>query len=56
MTLFEKIKTLYPDFTHEEYINSFVIQNDMDGRGEYLASWSHPTAPRPTEEQLEGVA
>jgi len=56
MTLFEKIKTLYPEFTDDDHINSYVIQNDMDGKGAYLASWSHPTIPQPTEEQLQGVA
>jgi len=28
------------------------LQNDSDGRGDYIAAWDHPTLPRPTEEQL----
>lgn len=56
MTLFEKIKTLYPEFTDDDHTSMYRIQNDMDGRGEYLAIWNHPTASRPTEEQLQGVA
>jgi len=28
------------------------LQNDLDGRGDYIAKWEHPTLPRPTEEQL----
>lgn len=56
MNLFEKIKTLYPEFTNEDHRTFYEIQDDMDGEGEYIVSWSHPTIPQPTEEQLQGVA
>jgi hypothetical protein len=29
-----------------------VLQNDSDGKGDYIAKWEHPTLARPTEEQL----
>ena len=46
MTLVEKIKLIYPELPNEP------IQNDSDGRGDYIAKWEHPTLPRPTDEQL----
>jgi|694.fasta_scaffold43142_6 hypothetical protein len=60
MTLIEKIKTLYPTLTDEDFSRLFsgtiLLQNDSDGRGDYIAKWEHPTYPRPTDEQLAGIA
>jgi hypothetical protein len=58
MTLFEKIIALYPELTIEDFIPShgtIFLQNDSDGRGDYIAKWEHPTLPRPTDEQLQGA-
>jgi len=55
MTLYEKIMALYPSLTDKDFmgINSTIeLQNDSDGKGDYIAKWEHPTLPRPTEEQL----
>ena len=52
MTLYEKIKALYPELTDRDFITVITLQNDSDGRGDYIAAWNHPTLPRPTEEQL----
>jgi hypothetical protein len=52
MTLVEKIKTLYPELQDNDFVNTIRLQNDSDGRGDYIAAWNHPTLPRPTEEQL----
>ena len=54
MTLFEKIKTIYPSLTDEDLSPDGVItlKNDSDGKGDYIAKWEHPTLARPTEEQL----
>jgi len=30
------------------------LQNDLDGKGDYIAKWEH-TLPRPTNEQLGAV-
>jgi hypothetical protein len=29
-----------------------TLQNDSNGRGDYIAKWEHPTLAKPTEEQL----
>ena len=55
MTLYEKIKHIYPSLTIEDFgpINgTIMLQNDSDGRGDYIKEWNHPTIPKPTDEQL----
>ena len=52
MTLYEKVMTIYPELTSIDFQTVVTLQNDSDGRGDYIAKWEHPTLPRPTEEQL----
>lgn len=52
MALYDKIMALYPELTQEDFMTVIALQNDSDGRGDYIAAWNHPTLPRPTEEQL----
>jgi hypothetical protein len=52
MTLYEKIKSIYPELQDADFLTVIVLQNDSDGRGDYIAKWEHPTLARPTEEQL----
>lgn len=52
MTLSEKIKALYPELQDIDFLNTIRLQNDSDGKGDYIAVWNHPTLARPTEEQL----
>jgi len=52
MTLYEKIKALYPQITDFDLSNVITLQNDSDGKGDYIAKWEHPTLARPTAEQL----
>ena len=52
MTLLEKIITIYPELTDNDFMTVITLQNDSDGKGDYIAKWEHPTLPRPTEEQL----
>ena len=55
MTLYEKIISLYPILTDKDFLTVITLQNDSDGKGDYIKSWNHPTLPRPTQEQLDGV-
>jgi hypothetical protein len=50
--LYDKIKSIYPELTDRDFLTVITLQNDSDGRGDYIAAWNHPTLPRPTEEQL----
>ncbi len=52
MTLREKLAEIYPDLTQRDFELYITLQNDSDGRGDYIAKWEHPTLARPTEEQL----
>lgn len=52
MTLYDKIKQLYPSLTDKNFMTVITLQNDSDGRGDYIAKWEHPTLPRPTDEEL----
>jgi hypothetical protein len=53
MTLTEKIMALYPSLTIEDFIFGDIrLQNDSDGRGDYIAKWEHPTLAKPTDEEL----
>ena len=52
MTLYDKIIDLYPSLTTQDFMTVITLQNDSDGKGDYIAKWEHPTLPRPTEEQL----
>jgi len=50
--LYKKIKTLYPELTDRDFMTVIQLQNNSDGKGDYIAKWEHPTLARPTEEQL----
>ena len=52
MTLYDKINALYPELTDRDFMTTIRLQNDSDGKGDYIAAWDHPTLARPTEEQL----
>ena len=52
MTLYDKIKTLYPELQDADFMTTILLQNDSDGKGDYIKEWNHPTFPQPTEEQL----
>jgi hypothetical protein len=55
MTLYDKITKIYPSLTDADFdpLKGVIrLQNDSDGKGDYIKSWNHPTLPRPTDEQL----
>lgn len=53
MTLIEKILSIYPELATYDFVDGAIrLQNDSDGKGDYIAKWEHPTLPRPTDEEL----
>lgn len=53
MSLYKKIKALYPDLTDDDFANEvIVLQNDSDGKGDYIKEWNHPKIKKPTNEEL----
>lgn len=57
MSLYDKIISIYPELTIQDFnqiSGTITLQNDSDGKGDYIAKWEHPTLAKPTEEQLGG--
>jgi hypothetical protein len=54
MNLYNKIMTIYPQLEQQDFLTIIRLQNDSDGKGDYIAKWEH-TLPRPTDEQLGAV-
>jgi hypothetical protein len=53
--MFEKIKSIYPQLTIDDFVGmtaTIYLQNDSDGKGDYIAKWEHPTLAKPTDEEL----
>jgi hypothetical protein len=51
MNLYEKIMAIYPQLEDKDFYTVIHLQNDSDGKGDYIAKWEH-ILPKPTEEQL----
>jgi hypothetical protein len=54
MNLYEKIMAIYPQLEQQDFLTTITLQNDSNGKGDYIAKWEH-TLPRPTDEQLGAV-
>jgi len=53
MNLIEKILTIYPELKSYNFADADItLQNDSDGKGDYIAKWEHPTLAKPTDEEL----
>jgi hypothetical protein len=56
MNIIEKIKQIYPSLTDADFDflsrGTIIIQNNSDGKGDYIAKWEHPTLAKPTDEEL----
>ena len=55
MNLYEKILALYPSLSFDDFTprGTILLQNDSDGKGDYIAKWEHPELVRPTDEELK---
>ena len=55
MNLYDKIMSIYPVLTSEDFrptTGTIWLQDNSDGKGDYIAKWEHPTLARPTDEEL----
>ena len=53
--MYDKLLKIYPKLTADDFSpigGTILLQNDSDGKGDYIASWNHPTLARPTDEEL----
>jgi len=55
MTLYEKIKSIYPELEEKDFETVILLQNDSDGKGDYIKFWNHPTLTQPTQAQLDAA-
>lgn len=56
MSLYEKILSIYPELADYDFaMGDITLQNDSDGKGDYIKEWDHPTLTRPTQEQLDEI-
>jgi len=53
MNLYEKIMTIYPELQQQDFMSVITLQNNSDGKGDYIYKWEHPTFKKPTAEQLK---
>ena len=55
--LVTKIKRVHPSLSDDDLNNPeiIVLQNNADGKGDYIAKWKHPTLAKPTQSQLDAV-
>ena len=54
--LIEKIKSARPKVTDSDFHlmdGTIKLQNDSDGKGDYIKEWNHPSETQPTAEELE---
>jgi XkdW protein len=58
MTLYDKIIKIYPTLTQADFMpttGTIMLQNDSDGKGDYIKEWNHPTLAQPTQTQLDAL-
>jgi len=53
--LYDKIMALYPSLTQQDFLTVITLQNNSDGKGDYIKFWNHPTLKQPTQEELDAV-
>ena len=55
MTLYDKLIQIYPSLTMQDLTTVITLQNDSDGKGDFIAKWEHPTLAKPTDAQLAEI-
>jgi hypothetical protein len=56
MTIRDKLISLYPELANFDFaLGVITLENASDGKGDYIAEWSHPTLAKPTNAELAAV-
>jgi len=54
--LINKIISLYPELATFDFASGVItLQNDSDGKGDYIKYWNHPTLAKPTQAELDAI-
>ena len=55
----EKIKKVHPDLSDDDMnpmgSGTITLQNNSDGKGDFIAEWNHPSLSNPTQSQLDSA-
>jgi hypothetical protein len=54
MSLYNQILAIYPTLKDVDFLTTIHLQNDSDGKGDYIKSWTNSN-PQPTQAQLEAT-
>ncbi|SVB36831.1 uncharacterized protein METZ01_LOCUS189685 [marine metagenome] len=58
-TLVEIIKEVHSSLSNSDFNyfsdGTILLQNDLDGNGDYIAKWEHPSLSKPTADQLKAA-
>jgi hypothetical protein len=56
-TLYQKILILYPNLSDSDFgpQGTILLQNDENGKGDYIKLWINSTYPQPTPAQLAEI-
>ena len=57
-TLLARIMKIYSSLTVADFhpiFGTIELQNDADGKGDYIKDWRHPSLTQPTEDQIKAV-
>tara|TARA_B100002019_G_C21157064_1_gene541265 strand:- start:219 stop:401 length:183 start_codon:yes stop_codon:yes gene_type:complete len=54
-----KIKKIYASLNDSDFNpikgGTIVLQNNSDGKGDFIAEWNHPSLSKPTQSQLDSA-
>ena len=56
--LAKKIKKVHPSITDDDFLagtGTIRLQNNLDGTGDFIAEWNHPSLSKPTQSQLDSA-
>ena len=58
MAFYDIIIAVRPNLTPDDFApdtGTIMLQNDSDGKGDYIKEWNHPTETQPTQAELDGA-
>ena len=54
----QKIMKIHPSLTDADFFadeGTIRLQNNSDGKGDFIAEWKHPSLSKPTQSQLDSA-
>ena len=56
-TLYLRLTKIHASLTEADFgkKGTIVLRNEGDGKGDYIASWNHPSLSKPTDSAIKAV-